>query len=184
MLRNTADSWGAPARLLHWAIAALVFAQIAAGWMAVSWRLSPAKLDLYVWHKSTGLLILALMAVRIAWRLGNPAPAMPAGTPPRERRAARIGHLLLYCLLIAMPVSGWIIASASGIPFRMYWLLPVPSIVAPDKAVESLASNAHNAFFIVLSVLLLIHVGAALRHHCIKRDDVLRRMLSGTGARR
>jgi cytochrome b561 len=181
MFRNTANAWGAPAKLLHWTIAALVFAQIALGWMAVSWRLSPAKLDLFVWHKSTGMLILVLMAARIVWRLGNPVPALPKAMAPLERGAARLTHVLLYVLLVATPVTGWIVASASNIPFRMYWLIPVPSIVAPDKATEGFAARVHFSLFIVSSVLLLAHVGAAVRHHFVKRDGVLIRMLPGTG---
>jgi cytochrome b561 len=181
MLRNTANAWGAPARALHWAVALVVLAQFVTGWLAASWRLSPAKLDLYVWHKSTGLLVLALMAVRIAWRLANPAPALPAGTPALERRAAGLAHLLLYLLLIAMPLSGWVIASASGIPFRIYWQIPLPAIVAPDEAVAGLAARVHLALFVALAALLVAHVGAALRHHFVTRDGVLRRMMSGTG---
>ncbi len=181
MLRNTANAWGAPAKLLHWTIAALVFVQIALGWMAVSWRLSPAKLDLFVWHKSTGMLILALMAVRIIWRLGNPVPALPAAMAPLERGAARLTHVALYVFLVAAPITGWIVTSASNIPFRMYWLIPVPAIVAPDKATEGLAARVHFSLFIALSVLLLAHVGAAVRHHLVKHDDVLTRMLPGTG---
>jgi cytochrome b561 len=127
------------------------------------------------------MLILALMAARIVWRLGNPVPALPAAMAPFERSAARLTHVVLYVLLVAAPITGWIVASASNIPFRMYWLIPVPAIVAPDKATEGLAARVHFALFIVLSVLLLAHIGAAVRHHFVKGDDVLTRMLPGTG---
>jgi cytochrome b561 len=181
MLRNTDLSWGAPAKLLHWAVAALVFAQIALGWAAVSWRLSPTKLDLFVWHKSTGMLILALMVVRVAWRLGNVAPSLPADMGPLERRGAHASHLLLYLLLVALPLTGWIVNSAANVPFRMFWLLPLPDIAAPDKAVADAAARAHYLLFVALSLLLAVHIGAALRHHFAKRNDVLVRMLPGRG---
>lgn len=179
MLRNTHHSWGAPAKLLHWLVAALVFAQIALGWAAVSWRLSPTKLDLFVWHKSTGMLILALMVVRVAWRLANVAPSLPADMHPLERRSAHASHLLLYLLLLALPVTGWIVSSAANIPFRMFWLIPVPAIVDPDKALADAAARVHFVLFVVLSLLLVAHIGAALRHHFVKRNDVLLRMLPG-----
>ena len=179
MLRNTDLSWGAPAKLLHWAVAALVLAQIALGWAAVSWRLSPTKLDLFVWHKSTGMLILALMVVRVAWRLVNVAPSLPADMRPLERRGARASHLLLYLLLLALPVTGWIVNSAANIPFRMFWLIPVPAVVEPDEAVADAVARAHFLLFVVLSLLLALHIGAALRHHFLKRNDVLVRMLPG-----
>ena len=181
MLRNTVDSWGAPAKLFHWIMAALILAQIALGWTAASWRLSPTKLDLFVWHKSTGVLILTLVVLRLLWRLGNPAPALPADTPRWERLAARISHALLYLLMIVMPVSGWIVNSAANIPFQIFWLIPLPAIVEPDKQTADLAALAHFALFAVLSTVLLAHIGAALRHHFVKRNNVLARMLPGMG---
>lgn len=153
--------------------------QIALGWTAASWRLSPLKLNLFVWHKSLGVTILALAALRILWRLGNPAPGLPPDTPRWERRAARLSHLLLYALMIAMPVTGWIINSAANVPFSVFWLVPLPAIVGPSKAVEDLATLTHVTLFVLLASLLVVHIGAALRHHYIKRNDVLARMLPG-----
>jgi len=181
MWRNTILAWGAPAKLLHWTLALLVFVQIGLGWAAVSWRLSPTKLDLFVWHKSVGILILALMFVRIAWRSANVAPALPADMRPLEQRAAHWSHVLLYILLLLLPVTGWIVNSAANVPFRIFWLIPLPSIVEPDKALADAIARVHFVLFVVLSLLLIVHIGAALRHHFVKRDDVLVRMLPGTG---
>lgn len=179
MLRNTEHSWGAPAKLLHWAIAVLVLTQICLGWAAVSWRLSPTKLDLFVWHKSIGMLILLVMLARLAWRSANVVPSLPTGMPPWERLAAGLSHFLLYGLLFAMPLTGWIVSSAANIPFRIFWLVPLPAIVQPDKALADQTARVHLALFIVLSLLLVLHIGAALRHHYVKRNDVLTRMLPG-----
>jgi cytochrome b561 len=177
MLHNDADSWGAPAKLFHWVMAALILAQITLGLMAANWRMSPTKLNLFVWHKSTGMLILALLALRLAWRLANRAPELPAGMAPWERAGAHLSHFLLYALMIALPVTGWIVSSASNVPFRIFWLIPLPAIVAPDKATADLAALVHGGLFVLLALVLVAHIGAALRHHYVKRDTVLSRML-------
>jgi cytochrome b561 len=171
------SSWNAVAKFLHWFIALLIFAQFALGWLATNWRLSPTKLDLFVWHKSTGMLILALVLVRLAWRLSHQAPALPVDMFRWERAAAHVSHALLYVAMIATPLVGWVIGSAAGVPFRIYWRIPLPDIVAPDKHIADLAAAVHFSLGIALIALLVLHVGAALRHHFVKRDDVLTRML-------
>ena len=176
MLRNTADSWGIPAKVFHWVMAALILAQIALGLMAASWRVSPAKLELFFWHKSNGMLILALVVLRLLWRLANPAPLLPPGMAAWERAGARLSHLLLYALMIALPVTGWIVNSASNIPFRIFWLIPLPAIVAPDKPTADLVAEVHGGLAVLLALVLVAHVAAALRHHYVKRDTVLTRM--------
>lgn len=181
MLRNTVHSWGTPAKLLHWIVAALVFAQLALGWAAVNWRLSPTKLDLFVWHKSTGMLILGLMVVRMTWRSTNVTPSLPADMRPLERLAAQSSHLFLYLLLLLLPITGWIVNSAANIPFRILWLIPLPAIMEPDKAMADAAARTHFVLGIALSLLLAVHIGAALRHHFLKHNNVLVRMLPGRG---
>lgn len=177
MLRNDSDSWGAPAKLFHWLMAALILAQIALGLTAASWRLSPTKLNLFFWHKSTGMLILALLALRLLWRLANRTPELPAGMPAWERAAARASHGLLYALMLALPITGWVVSSASNVPFRIFFLIPLPAIVAPDKAVADLFALVHRGLFATLALVLVAHIVAALRHHFVKRNTVLIRML-------
>ena len=175
--RQTVTSWSAPAKLLHWLVAALIVVQAGLGIAAVSWRLSPTKLDLFVWHKSTGMLILAVVVLRLLWRLGHRAPPLPADTPAWERGAARASHFILYVLLLAVPLSGWLIASASGVPFSIFWRIPLPSIAAVDKQVADAAASVHFALLLALLAVLIVHIAAALRHHYVKRNDVLVRML-------
>ena len=179
MIRNTADSWGAGAKFFHWLMAALIVFQIMLGVMAVTWPVSPTKLDLFVWHKSFGVLILTLAALRLLWRFANPTPELPDGMAAWERAAARVSHFLLYLLMIALPVTGWIINSAANIPFRVFWLVPLPPVVAPDKALADLFAQVHGGLALALVVVLVAHIGAALRHHFIKHDKVLVRMLPG-----
>ena len=142
--------------------------------------MSPTKLDLFVWHKSIGLLILLLMARTRRLALGQ-RHAVDAGRHGTAGTAAprAPATLLLYVLLLVMPVTGWIINSAANIPFRIFWLIPLPAIVQPDKALADATARVHFALFIVLALLLVVHIGAALRHHFVKRNDVLTRMLPG-----
>jgi cytochrome b561 len=97
-----------------------------------------------------------------------------------ERAAARLSHLLLYVLMIAMPVTGWIVNSASNVPLRIFWLIPLPAIVAPDELTADLAAGVHGGLAALLALVLVAHIAAALRHHFVKRNTVLERMLPGT----
>lgn len=177
MPREDIESWTATAKLFHWVMAALIFAQIALGLAAVGWHLSPTKLTLFVWHKSTGMLILALLALRLLWRLSRRAPELPWEMPLWERAGAHLSHFLLYALMLALPLTGWVIASASNVPFKIFWTIPLPAIVAPDKAVSDLFATIHGWLVTLLALVLVAHIGAALRHHYVKRDTVLIRML-------
>ncbi len=177
MLGNTRDSWGTLSKSLHWIMAGLVFVQLVLGPLAVSWRLSPTKLDLYVWHKSIGMLVLVLVIVRAIWRLLNPTPALPVDLPRWEQTGARLSHLLLYLMMFMLPITGWIINSAANIPFKVFWVYPLPDLVSPDKSLEELAKLVHFSLVIGLIVLLVLHIGAALRHHFVRRNNVLLRML-------
>jgi len=178
-LRNTDRAWGSIARCFHWLVAALILGQFALGWIADSWRRSPVKVDLFVWHKSLGILVLALVLLRLVWRLFDRTPALPAAMPLWERHAAAASHAMLYLLMLALPLSGWVINSAANFPLKLFWLVPLPPIVPPGKAMQELAEAVHNGLFWGMVALLLLHVTAALRHHFVKRDAVLRRMLLG-----
>lgn len=177
--RNTQDTWGAVARGFHWLIAALILVQFVIGSVAEDMKLTPAKLDLFVWHKSIGVTVLVLVLLRLAWRLGNPPPAMPAGTPAWEHKLAAIAHWLLYVLIFAVPLSGWWISDASRVPFKAFFLLPMPDFIATDRALQEAAAEVHEALTTALLLVVIVHVAAALRHHFLLHDDVLRRMLTG-----
>jgi cytochrome b561 len=184
MLRNSEDSWGSVAKAFHWLIAALIFAQFPLGWVAVNLRLSPAKFYLFTWHKSIGLTILLLVVLRLLWRWANPVPRLPAGMRPWERAGARVDHLALYLLMFAAPLTGWVVDSASNIPFKMFWLFRPPRIVSPSKVLEEAFKGIHDNLSIAFAILLAVHIGAALWHHFFRHDAVLLRMMPGTGSGR
>ena len=179
MLRNSRDAWGSVAKALHWLMLVLIIVQISLGWVAVTWRLSPMKLNLFIWHKSTGILILLVAVIRIGWRLANPPPQSPVGLPDWERVAGIASHVLLYLLLVAIPMTGWVINSAANIPLNVFWWFPLPDITAPSKSLADLAARVHFGLYVTLTIVLCLHIGAALRHHFIRRNDVLARMLPG-----
>lgn len=182
-LRNGPTSWGAVACLLHWGMALLLLVQIALGVLAVSWHLSPAKINLFIWHKSLGVLILVLALARLSWRFLNPVPVLPSGTPPWQRLASRVSHGALYVCMLALPVTGWVINSAANVPLRVFWLFPLPSITAPDRALAETMKLVHGGLVVLFLAVLAVHILAALHHHFFRRDDVLARMLPGAGKR-
>ena len=178
-LTSTTEKWGAIAKLFHWVIAALVLFMIIVGLAAVNAPLSPTKLQLFTIHKVTGLGIFILMIARLLWRVINPTPILPPALAGWERAAAKLTHWLLYGLVLLMPISGYVITSAANFPITIFGIFDVPLIVPPDKHTEDLAESVHVLGFFVLAALILLHTAAALRHHFILKDDILRRMLPG-----
>ena len=182
-LRNSNHRWGAVSQGLHWGILLLL------GWMAwrgltmVELEQGPAMIRAYALHKSVGLTLLVLVAVRIGWRLHAGAPAPVPGTPAWQARVARITHGALYALMFALPLSGWLFNSASGFPLQWFKLFNLPAIAGRDAALAELARQAHVAGFWVLVLLVAAHAGAAVYHPFTRRDDTLRRMLPGATSR-
>lgn len=181
--RNSAETWGAVARAFHWLIAALILVQFVIGSIAEDMKLTPAKLDLFVWHKSIGVTVLVLALLRLLWRLGNPPPVPPAGTAAWETKLAAAAHWVLYALIFAVPLSGWWVSDASRVPFKAFFLVPMPDFIATDRALQEAAAEVHEVLTTTLLVVVILHVAAALRHHFLLHDDVLRRMLTGRRSR-
>ncbi|MDN5865403.1 MAG: cytochrome b/b6 domain-containing protein [Gammaproteobacteria bacterium] len=182
-LRDTPRRWGAVTQWLHWSVAALILALIAIGWWMRLMPLSLDKITLYYWHKSIGMLVLALVLIRLGWRAGNRPPPLPRDLPRWEAPLAKLTHIALYLLILLMPLSGWLLNSASGIPFRIFWTIPLPPIAPVSAGLEHIFSLLHLASFSALALLLLGHMAAALRHHFLLHNDVLLRMLPRFGHR-
>jgi cytochrome b561 len=179
-LTNSSANWGSIAKLFHWLIALLIIANLPLGYWAEGLSLSPTKVEAFYWHKSIGLTVLWLAVLRLLWRFTNPTPRLPEGMPRWERGLAHASHTLLYLLMIAMPLSGWVIHSAANFPLDLYGVIPVPDLVPKgpnESAIGDAAKLAHYWMFIAICVLLALHVIGALKHHFVNGDTVLRRML-------
>lgn len=174
----------ATAKTLHWMIAILILGLIGLGFYMQDLPLSPAKLKLYSWHKWAGVSTFLLVVIRLAWRAGHPPPALPASMPKRLQWAAHAGHLALYGLMLGIPLSGWLMSSAKGFQTVWFGVLPIPDLLGRDKALGDLLLTVHQGLNLTLIGVLLGHVGAALKHHFIDRDDILVRMLPRSASRR
>ncbi len=163
------------ARALHWIIAVLVIGNIAGGLLNEALE---DTINVIPLHKSVGMTVLALTLVRIAWRFTWRAPPMPAGTGRTEAVAARGVHLGFYGLMLAMPLSGWIMASAGKYPLTWFGLFDLPKLaVTRTDPAYLVGREAHELLGWLFAALAVLHIAAALRHHFILRDRVLERML-------
>ena len=164
------------AKSLHWLMAVLILGLLALGIYMHELPLSPQKLTLYSWHKWAGVTVFLLVWVRLLWRVMHRPPALPASMAPLMRLAAHAGHGVLYLLMVAIPLSGWLMSSAKGFQTVWFGVLPIPDLVGRDKALGDLLQEVHEALNVLLMLTLAGHVAAALWHHFILKDDTLRRM--------
>lgn len=176
-LKNDRHRYGAVAQALHWLIALLVFAMFALGLTMGDLPLGPDKVKVYNLHKSIGLTILTLVLLRLLWRRASPPPPLPVDMPRWENAAARLSHALLYALLLAQPVVGWVHAGAANFPVVVYGFFTLPQLTGPDETLKKTLEGAHWFIALAILVVVCVHVAAALRHHFLLKDEVLRRML-------
>jgi len=164
-----ASRYSLGAIVFHWTIALLVIVNLWIGLVGGSMGL----------HKSIGITVLVLTIGRIAWRIANPPPPLPAHVAGWERGVARWTHRLFYLMLVVLPMSGWAMASgATRRPLEWFGLFPVPYLPIPPAAAGA-GHEVHEVVGITMAVLVALHVAAALRHHFMLRDGVLARMLPG-----
>ena len=164
------------AKSLHWLMALLLIGLLALGFYMHDLPLSPEKLNLYAWHKWAGVSAFLLVLVRLSWRLGHTPPPLPAGMPRTMQLAAHAGHLVLYVLMIAIPLSGWLMSSAKGFQTVWFGVLPIPDLLAKDKETGELLALVHKSLNLLFVAAILGHIGAALKHHFIDKDGLLDRM--------
>ena len=175
-LRNTDIAWGPVSMLLHWAIVLLVLSAAVLGLVMDDMPNSMTKLRVYALHKSLGITVLALMLLRLAWRLVGGRPAALAMARWQSFSAA-LTHWLLYAALLAMPLSGWLYNSASNFPLQWFGLVNLPALVERNRELRDRAHDMHEALFWVIVALVALHAAAALWHHLVVRDTTLDRML-------
>lgn len=174
---NMAARYTRTALTLHWLMAAMIIGMFPLGWYMSDLTLSPEKLRLYSYHKWTGITIFLLAALRLSWRIGHRPPPLPAAMPSWQRTLACTNHWALYVLLFVIPVSGWLMSSALGVQVVYLGLIPLPDLVAKNKELGEGLKALHGVLNLTLAALVLVHAGAALKHHIVERDDVLTRML-------
>ena len=176
-LKNTRDHWGSISKLLHWLVVLLILAMAWIGLTMGDLPNGPDKIATYALHKSIGITILVLVLLRLGWRLYAGAPAPVPGTPSWQDKIASLTHWALYALLLAMPISGWVLNSSSGFPLQWFGLVNLPAIVGRDQELHELAENMHETLFWILITLVVLHAAAAFYHHLFQRDATLARML-------
>jgi cytochrome b561 len=175
-----AESYTATAIALHWLMALGLIANFAFGTYMHELPLSPQKLQYYSWHKWAGITLLGLVTLRLVWRLlVRPPDLLPA--PAWQQKVAHGLHALLYVLMFAIPLSGWMMSSASGFPVVLFGVWQLPDLVPKDKSLFEILKDVHEALNTGLLVLVITHVAAALKHHLVDRNGTLRRMLPGAG---
>lgn len=167
------------ARALHWLAALLIFTGFGLGLFMTGLEFSPDKFRYYAWHKWLGITVFLLAAARLAWRAGHPAPPLPEAMPAWQRRTARAVHVLLYALMLAIPLSGWIYSSATGVSVAYLGLVDLPNLVAKDRELARALLVVHQSLNYLLAAVVTVHVAAAFWHHFVDRDDILARMLPG-----
>ena len=165
------------AKGLHWLMALLIIGLLALGFYMSDLPLSPEKLQFYSWHKWAGVTVFALVWLRLLWRVTHRPPAYPISMSGLQQALAHTVHLVLYVLMIVIPLSGWLMSSAKGVQTVWFGVLPLPDLIGRDKELGKQLAELHSALNIGLLLLIGGHAAAALFHHLVHKDDILRRML-------
>jgi len=185
-MRPVPDTYSPAQKALHWTTVAIVAALVPAGLsMANIMDDGAVKNTTYELHKSFGLVVLSLAVARITLRLLRGAPPLVPGLPAWQRAAARTSHYALYVLLVLVPLTGWAATSTCCAPVNVFWTLPVTLPIDGGMDQAKPIFLVHYTLAFTLTAIVVIHAGAALHHHFVRRDDTLRRMLpaaaSGSG---
>jgi cytochrome b561 len=174
---NSARRWGLLSQLFHWTVVVLIIVQFVLANIADDLPLGMKKLAVLANHKSFGITILALAILRLLWRRASPGPGLPEGMSRLERIAAQASHHVLYLLLFLTPLTGWAMSSAKNYSVSWFNLVPLPNLVSPNDAVFRTMHEAHELLATAIAVVAGVHALAALRHHFMLKDDVLKRIL-------
>lgn len=166
---------------LHWLIAIAIIGSFSLGFYMSDLPLSPQKLKFYSWHKWAGVTIFLFVLVRLLWRLSHRPPEMPDSIPAWQRKVAAATHVLLYLLMVVVPITGWLMSSAKGFQTVYFGVLPLPDLLAKNAELGDLLQQLHMLLNYSMAALVVAHLGAALKHHFIDRDEVLVRMLPFLG---
>ncbi len=175
-IKNTKTSYGVISKSFHWVVALGIIFMLCLGFY-MGGAEGLAKLKLFNLHKSIGVTILFLALARIGWHLYSRTPGFVGGMKKWEAYAARGLHICLYLAMIGMPLSGWLLSSTAGRPVHFFGLFQLPDIIGPNEQLNGIFRTLHWITAWCLVLALPVHIGAALKHHFIAKDDTLRRML-------
>lgn len=176
-ITNTENHYGIISIFLHWLMAVLVIALLALGLYMTEISISALKLKLFGWHKEFGILVFMLAIARLVWRVANITPQLPSSIPPWQKFAARGMHWAFYGFMLLLPLSGWFLTSAAGLPVSFFGLFVLPDFISAHENLRLLFTEIHEWLGYGLIAAICAHVAAALKHHFINKDDTLRRML-------
>lgn len=188
-IKNTPQRYGAMSKTLHWLIFALFIYQfltaeimhaLVAG-VPESNVYGVGKYAMYGWHKSVGMVLLLLALLRVTWVIYSPIPKLPSTLSKVDRVVANSAKLLLYGIILAMPISGYVMSMAGGHGITMFGALSVPNILGENKALAGLAHEVHEYVAYATYAVVGVHILAALMHHYVKKNDILLRMLPTGG---
>ncbi|CEK11450.1 cytochrome b [Legionella hackeliae] len=174
-LKNNENAYGFVSIFFHWLLAVLMIGLLILGLYMVKLPISLEKLKLYGLHKEYGFLVLGLAILRVSWRWINITPKLPL--PAWEKFAARAVHWIFYGFMFALPITGWLITSAAGLPASFFGLITLPDLIAPNEDLRPIFEEIHEWLAYGLIAFIALHVAAALKHHFINKDDILRRMI-------
>ena len=173
--------YGGVAIGLHWLIAIAILGSFSLGLYMSDLPLSPQKLKFYSWHKWAGVTIFLCVLVRLVWRLSHRPPALPDTIPAWQRKVAAATHVLLYLLMVVIPITGWLMSSAMGFQTVYFGVLPLPDLLVRNDELGERLQQVHTLLNYGMAALVVAHLGAALKHHFIDRDEVLARMVPFLG---
>ncbi|CAJ0811260.1 Cytochrome b561 [Ralstonia wenshanensis] len=179
-MRNAADhgAYTKPAIAMHWIIALLIFAAFGLGlYMTDIPGFTPTKLKLFSYHKWIGITVLIFAVLRVLWRLTHPAPAPVPGMPKWQHAAAEAAHFGLYLLILAVPLTGYLLSVAAGVKVVYLGLWELPMLFDKSDALKDIFSMAHEWLNWTMAAIVVVHILAALKHHVVDRDGTLRRMV-------
>lgn len=178
-MSQTSTRYSTVAIFFHWTIALMIIGLIVFGILMTNPE-TPNRFVLYQLHKSFGVMVLVLSVLRLVWRLGHKPPTLPDGMKPWEHLAAKFTHVAFYTVMIGMPLLGWAMVSASTLPIKteLFWTVPWPDLlfIPESKDLEDVLKMLHRNLGKLTIALIALHIGAALKHHLINKDDVLARM--------
>ncbi len=176
-LTNSEAGYGLVHWVIHWATVVLVFWLFYLGWTMTDLPVSPQKFQDYALHKSLGLTVLVLVAVRLVWRRLNPLPPLPDGMKRHETILAKTTHHGIYVLLFSIPLTGWLYSSATASPANYFGFFEVPDLIPANELAGTILEVIHEWAGNLLAIFIILHVAGALKHHFVNRDNVLTRML-------